>query len=48
MAILAAFNSPEIEILGLTTMYGNVPTPMATRNAVTLCHLAGRPDVRLL
>jgi inosine-uridine nucleoside N-ribohydrolase len=28
MAILAAFNSPEIEILGLTTMDGNVPTPI--------------------
>ena len=46
MAILAAFNSPEIEVLGLTSMYGNVPTPMATRNALTLCHLAGRPEVR--
>ncbi|KAL4440556.1 hypothetical protein ABPG75_003557 [Micractinium tetrahymenae] len=45
MAILAAFNSPEVEILGLTSIYGNVPTPMATRNALTLCHLAGRSDV---
>lgn len=48
MAILAAFNSPEIEVLGLTTIYGNVPTAMATRNALTLCQLAGRPDVRAL
>lgn len=47
MAILAAFNSPEVEILGLTSIYGNVPTTMATRNALTLCHLAGRPDVSL-
>lgn len=46
MAILAAFNSPEIEVLGLTSMYGNVPTTMATRNALTLCQLAGRPEVR--
>lgn len=45
MAILAAFNSPEIEVLGLTSIYGNVPTPMATRNALTLCHLAGRSNV---
>lgn len=45
MAILAAFNSPEIEVLGLTSMYGNVPTTMATRNALTLCQLAGRPEV---
>ena len=45
MAILAAFNSPEVEVLGLTSIYGNVPTAMATRNALTLCHLAGRPEV---
>jgi uridine nucleosidase len=45
MAILAAFNSPEVEVIGLTSMYGNVPTRMATRNAITLCHLAGRQDV---
>ncbi|KAK9847787.1 hypothetical protein WJX84_001186 [Apatococcus fuscideae] len=25
MAILAAFNSPEVEIIGLTTIFGNVP-----------------------
>ena len=45
MAILAAFNSPEVEVLGLTSTYGNVPTAMATRNALTRCHLAGRPEV---
>ena len=45
MAILAAFNSPEVEVLGLTSIYGNVPTAMATRNALTLCQLAGRPEV---
>lgn len=45
MAILAAFNSPEVEIVGLTSIYGNVPTSMATRNAITLCALAGRVDV---
>lgn len=45
MAILAAFNSPEVEILGLTTLFGNVPTTMATSNALRLIHIAGRPDV---
>ena len=46
MAILAAFNaSAEVEVLGLTTMYGNVPTRMATRNAITLREMAGRRDV---
>ena len=45
MAILAAFNSPEVEVVGLTTIYGNVPTPMATANALFLRELAGREDV---
>jgi inosine-uridine nucleoside N-ribohydrolase len=45
MAILAAFNSPEVEVIGLTTIYGNVPTPMATANALYLRELAGREDV---
>lgn len=45
MAILSAFNSEEVEILGLTTIYGNVPTDMATRNAIFLKNRAGRPDV---
>lgn len=45
MAILSAFNSEEVEVLGLTTIYGNVPTEMATRNAILLKNRAGRPDV---
>jgi uridine nucleosidase len=45
MAILAAFNSPEVEVIGLTTIFGNVPTRLATRNAILLRELAGRRDV---
>ena len=48
MAILAAFNSPEVEVIGLTSLFGNVRTPMATANAVFLRELAGRHDVRPL
>lgn len=36
MAILMAFQSPELEILGLTTVFGNVTTKNATRNALLL------------
>ncbi|KAL0347070.1 UNVERIFIED_CONTAM: Uridine nucleosidase 1 [Sesamum calycinum] len=36
MAILMAFQSPELEILGLTTIFGNVTTEDATRNALLL------------
>ena len=46
MAILAAFNSPEVEVIGLTSLFGNVRTPMATANAVFLRELADRHDVR--
>ncbi|KAL0374907.1 UNVERIFIED_CONTAM: Uridine nucleosidase 1 [Sesamum radiatum] len=45
MAILMAFQSPELEILGLTTIFGNVSTEDATRNALLLCEIAGCPDV---
>ncbi|KAK4396499.1 Uridine nucleosidase 1 [Sesamum angolense] len=45
MAILMAFQSPELEILGLTTIFGNVTTEDATRNALLLCEIAGCPDV---
>ncbi|KAK4392080.1 Uridine nucleosidase 1 [Sesamum angolense] len=45
MAILMAFQSPDVEILGLTTIFGNVTTDDATRNALLLCEIAGRPDV---
>ena len=36
MAILMAFHSPEVEIIGLTTIFGNVPTNLATNNALHL------------
>ncbi len=42
MAIFFAFQHPEIEVLGLTTVFGNVPVTMSARNAVTLCELAGQ------
>ncbi|KAK6290112.1 hypothetical protein POUND7_001653 [Theobroma cacao] len=45
MAILMAFQSPELEILGLTTIFGNVATEDATCNALLLCEIAGCPDV---
>lgn len=40
MAIFFAFQAPEIEVLGLTTVFGNVPVEMSAKNAVTLCKLA--------
>lgn len=45
MAILLALRSPEVEVIGLTTIYGNVYTTLATRNALHLLEIAGRTDV---
>ena len=45
MAILLAFASPEIEIVGLSTVFGNIGVDVTTQNALRLVELAGRPDV---
>ena len=45
MAILAAYNSPDVDIIGLTTIFGNVRTPQATANALYLRELAKREEV---
>ena len=41
MAILYAIAAPEIDLLGMTTVFGNVTTPKATRNALYLLEQAG-------
>lgn len=45
MAIFVALQSPEIEVIGITTIYGNVYTSLATRNALHLLEVAGRSDI---
>ena len=42
MAIFFAFQSPDIDVLGLTTVYGNVPVTMSAQNALTLCEIANQ------
>jgi inosine-uridine nucleoside N-ribohydrolase len=41
MAVLFACLHPEIELIGLTSIFGNVTTNIATRNARVLLELAG-------
>lgn len=41
MAILTAIAHPAIELLGLTTTFGNVSVERATQNALTLLDMAG-------
>jgi len=45
MAIFFALCSPELEVLGLTTIFGNVTTELATTNALRLLEIAGRADI---
>ena len=43
MAIHLAFADPRLDIIGLTTVFGNVTTAQATRNALHLADMAGQP-----
>ena len=45
IAILMALASPDVEVLGLTTVGGNVPLARTTRNALALLQAAGRSDI---
>lgn len=45
IAILLALASPELEVLGLTTVAGNVPLALTSRNARIVLELANRRDV---
>ncbi len=42
IAILMALAAPELEVVGITTVGGNVGLESTTRNALALCGLAGR------
>jgi inosine-uridine nucleoside N-ribohydrolase len=45
VAILLALASPELEVLGITTVGGNAPLDRVTDNALRVLALAGRPDI---
>ena len=47
VAILLALGSPELQVLGITAVAGNVPLALTERNARIICELAGRPDLRV-
>ncbi len=47
VAILLALASPEIEVLGITAVAGNVPLALTAKNARIVCELAGRPDIEV-
>lgn len=46
VALLLAFASPdELDVLGITTVAGNVPLALTQRNARMICDLAGRQAI---
>ncbi|MCZ7538943.1 MAG: nucleoside hydrolase [Anaerolineae bacterium] len=45
MAIFFALRSPELDVIGLTTIFGNVDTDLATTNALRLLEIAERTDI---
>ncbi|MGO4450911.1 nucleoside hydrolase [Phyllobacterium sp. TAF24] len=47
LAILLALASPELDVLGITAVAGNVPLNLTQTNARKICELAGRPDVKV-
>jgi purine nucleosidase len=47
VAILLALASPELDVVGLTAVAGNVPLSWTEKNARRICELAGRPQTRV-
>ncbi|WP_422073627.1 nucleoside hydrolase [Tranquillimonas rosea] len=45
VAILLALASPELDVMGITAVAGNVPLDLTAKNARIVCELADRTDV---
>ena len=47
LMLMLALAAPELDILGITAVAGNVPLALTQRNARLICELAGRPEARV-
>jgi len=47
VAILLALGSPELDIVGITAVAGNVPLKLTQTNARKICELAGKPETKV-
>lgn len=47
IALLLAVASPEIEILGITAVAGNIPLGVTEANARRICEISGRTDLKV-
>ena len=45
LAIILAVNSPELDVIGVTTVSGNVPVELGTQNALKVLELVGRSAI---
>src|SRR4029077_10741104 len=45
VAILLALASPELDVLGLVAVAGNLPLSVTARNALSIAELAGRSEL---
>lgn len=45
LALMYALASPELEVIGITVVCGNVPTDAGVENARKACRLMGREDI---
>ncbi len=45
LALFLALASPEVQLEAITTVHGNVPIELTTRNALSLLEIAGRTDI---
>ncbi len=46
-AIMLALGSPELEVLGITAVAGNVPLALTERNARIVCEMSGLTDIKV-
>ena len=47
LALLYAVASPEVELIGATTLMGNISVEQSTKNTLAVLEAAGRPDVEV-
>lgn len=45
LALILALNSPELDVIGITTVSGNVKSDQGARNALKVLKLMGREDI---
>lgn len=47
LALLLALASPELEVLGIVAVAGNVPLPLTEKNALKIVELAGKAQIKV-